>query len=114
MLSLLFLCGSLSANLVSADPPVDCHDWPNTCPGTFPTTPQSWLMNKSTIIMPCNNTGYTDPESTKGWAVVDFDWSNAKGKGGNDGWVKHKPMDDMEMMEKQVVCIIHYNRHYRN
>ena len=22
--------------------------------------------------MPCNNTGYTDPDSTKGWGIVDF------------------------------------------
>ena len=29
------------------------------------------MMNKSTIIMPCNNTGFTDPESTKGWGIVD-------------------------------------------
>jgi hypothetical protein len=31
--------------------------------------------------MPCNNTGYTDPATTKGWSVVDFDWSNGKGTG---------------------------------
>jgi len=37
----------------------DCHDWPNTCPGVVPRPPykQTWLMNLSTIIMPCNNTG---------------------------------------------------------
>ena len=36
-------------------------------------------MNLSTIIMPCNDTGYTDPKTTLGWGVVDFDWSNGKG-----------------------------------
>jgi hypothetical protein len=30
-------------------------------------------MNRSTIIMPCNESGLTDPESTKGWGIVDFD-----------------------------------------
>jgi hypothetical protein len=59
-------------------------------------------MNKSTIIMPCNNTGFTDPKTTLGWGIVDFDWSNGKGKGTADGWVKHKPMDDEEMLFKQV------------
>jgi len=63
---------------------------------------QTWAMNKSTIIMPCNNTGFTDPQTTLGWGVVDFDWSNAKGTGNSDGWVKHSPMDDEEMLFKQV------------
>ena len=36
------------------------------------------------------STGFTDPESTKGWAYVDFDWSNWKGIGASDGWAKHK------------------------
>jgi hypothetical protein len=47
----------------------------------------SYQMNKSTIIMPCNGSGFTDPQSTKGWAYVDFDWSNWKGTGSADGWV---------------------------
>ena len=53
-------------------------------------------MNKSTIIMPCN-TSFTDPNTTLGWGVVDFDWSNAK-----DLWAKHTPMDDEEMLMQQV------------
>ena len=67
-------------------------------PGWTPT----YQMNKSTIIMPCNGTGPTDPESTKGWAYVDFDWSNWKGIRGADGWAKHKPMDCEELMIKQA------------
>ena len=34
--------------------------------------------------------------------VRDTDWSNAKGTGTADGWCKHKPMDDEEMLFKQV------------
>jgi hypothetical protein len=30
------------------------------------------------------------------------DWSNAKGTGTADGWAKHRPMDDEEMLFKQV------------
>ena len=41
------------------------------------------------MIMPCNSSGPTDPASTKGWAVVDFDWSNWKGTGAADGWAKY-------------------------
>ncbi len=78
--------------------------WPETCPGTVPRAPyqQTWLMNRSTIIMPCNNTGFTDPATTKGFGIVDFDWSNAKGTGAAEGWAKHKPMDDEELLFKQV------------
>jgi hypothetical protein len=54
-------------------------------------------MNKSTIIMPCNESGYTDPQSTKGWGIVDFDWSNAKVE-----WAKAKPMDCEERLVEQV------------
>lgn len=76
--------------------------WPQVCPGTLPTGKPNWMLNKSTIIMPCNNTGFTNPNTTLGWGVVDFDWSNAKGLGTAEGWAKHKPMDDEEMLFEQV------------
>ena len=60
-----------------ADPAPPCTDWPQTCPdgkSGIPRAPykQTWMMNLSTIIMPCNNTGYTDPSTTLGWGIVDF------------------------------------------
>jgi hypothetical protein len=65
---------------------------PTVCP--YPITYQ---MNRSTIIMPCNESGLTDPQSTKGWGIVDFDWSNAKSV-----WAKAKPMNCEEMLVEQV------------
>ena len=62
-----------------------------------PTTP-----SRGGGARPCNGTGSTDPQSTKGWAIVDFDWSNWKGIGSADGWAKHKPMDCEELMVKQT------------
>ena len=62
-----------------------------------PNRPPNYMMNASTIIMPCNNTGYTDPSTTLGWGVVDFDWSNDKAT-----WAKSKPMNDEELLFKQV------------
>jgi len=47
--------------------------------------------------MPCNNSGYTDPTTTAGWGIIDFDWSNAK-----SFWAKAKPMDCAELLLKQV------------
>jgi hypothetical protein len=80
----LLLLGSVTAAphqhvmapALAPGPPPPCTDWPQTCPdgkSGIPRSPykQTWMMNLSTIIMPCNNTGYTDPESTKGWGIVD-------------------------------------------
>lgn len=62
-----------------------------------PNRPPTYMMNLSTIIMPCNNSGYTDPATTVGWGVVDFDWSNNKA-----AWAKSKPMNDEELLFEQV------------
>ncbi len=48
---------------------------------------ERYQMNQSTIIMPCNNSGYMDPERTKAWSIIDFDWSNGKAL-----WTKARPM----------------------
>eukprot|EP01052_Picozoa_sp_SAG31_P046301 SAG31_NODE_8797_length_1385_cov_1.890358_1_plen_109_part_00 len=49
--------------------------YPKNCPNqVLPRADkQTWMMNRSTIIMPCNDTGFTDPRSTLGWGVVDFE-----------------------------------------
>eukprot|EP01043_Picozoa_sp_COSAG02_P064226 COSAG02_NODE_9324_length_2255_cov_13.116883_2_plen_336_part_00 len=65
---------------------------PSVCP--YPVTYQ---MNRSTIIMPCNESGLTDPASTRHWGIVDFDWSNAKG-----AWARAKPMNCEERLVEQV------------
>jgi hypothetical protein len=54
-------------------PPGCNHKGCTTVPTLLPTWTPTYQMNKSTIIMPCNGTGPTDPQSTKGWAYVDFD-----------------------------------------
>ena len=62
---------SMLAHTVIASAMSAC-EWPSVCPGTLPTSQQTYLLNKSTIIMPCNYTGYTDPNTTLGWGIVDF------------------------------------------
>ena len=86
-----------------ADTPCTGDQWPRVCPGTLPPADtQSWLMNRSTIIMPCNYTGFMDPRTVAKWSIKDWDWSNFKGRGTADGWAKHKPMDDEELLFKQI------------
>ena len=62
-----------------------------------PKRSPTYVMNQSTIIMPCNKSGFTDPATTVGWSVIDFDWSNAKAL-----WVKDRPMDDERYLQQQV------------
>lgn len=56
--TLLFFAGAVSAAV----------------PGWAPT----YNMSLSTAMMPCNYSGWMDVESTKGWGLIDLDWSNAK------------------------------------
>ena len=66
-----------------------------TIPG--PNHPFTWEMNRSTILMPCNMSGILRPSWTRGWGIVDVDWSNAKGE-----WAKAKPMNCEEMLADQA------------
>jgi len=56
-----------------------------------PPWPASWRMADSTIAMPCNFSGYTDPASLAGWAITSFDWSNSL-----EMWSASTPMDNDE------------------
>jgi hypothetical protein len=64
-----------------------------------PSYPVTWQMNRSTVIMPCNDSGFLDPASLGGWSggLVDVDWSNAKAL-----WVRQQPMRDEQMLLEQL------------
>ena len=47
-------------------PPGCNHKGCTTLPTLTPKFAATYQMNKSSLIMPCNNTGSTDPQSTKG------------------------------------------------
>ena len=47
--------------------------------------------------MPCNYSGYFDYTIAGKFAVVDYDWSNAKAE-----WSAAKPMDCQERLVKQA------------
>ena len=38
-----------------------------------PRWPATYQMNKSTIFMPCNDSGFLDPVISAEWGVVDFE-----------------------------------------
>jgi len=64
---------------------------------TFPLS-ASPPTDSPLLFQPCNNSGFTDPASTVGWSIIDFDWSNAKAL-----WVAQRPMNDEELLQQQVV-----------
>ena len=74
----------------------------------LPPWPHTYEMAKSTIMMPCNNSGWMDPGFAGKWGLVDFDWSNAK-----DLWVNAKPMDCQERLVTQVEQVKRVNPNTR-
>ena len=73
---------------------------------TFAVLPKwqaTYQMNRSTIIMACNFSGYFSDETVQKLArfgIVDIDWSNAKAL-----WSNTSPMDDQERMLTQAKII---------
>ena len=58
------------------------------CPPSCTALSVLFSLRRSNSAAPavCEQTGMTDPRSTLGWGIVDFDWSNSKGTGSADGW----------------------------
>ena len=54
-------------------------------------------MSESTIVEPCNSSGFLTPEALAGYALVTLDWSNMK-----DIWVRGHPMDSELLMLQQA------------
>ena len=63
--------------------------------------PKLWTatyeMARSTIMMPCNSSGYYDAIVASRYGVVDFDWSNGKAR-----WANVRPMDCEERLVEQA------------
>ena len=66
-----------------------------------PNRPPTYQMNQSLIIMVCNYSGYTDPQSTFGWSILDFDWSNARSL-----WTKQQPMQTEATLWNQTLLTL--------
>ena len=69
--------------------------WPS-----HPTWAPTWDMSRSTIIMPCNITGWFSPGFSAKYGVVDVDWSNAKYL-----WERSRPMDNSARLLDQAAQI---------
>jgi hypothetical protein len=57
-------------------------------------------MSRSTIFMPCNETGFTDPVLAAKFGIADFDWSNGK-----VAWANQNPMDCEERLVVQAAQV---------
>lgn len=75
------------------------------CPAVFdvhrlPKWQPQWSMALSTIVMPCNDSGYHSVEEASAYGLVSYDWSNAK-----QLWCNAKPMDDGEWLVTQAEMV---------
>ena len=60
----------------------------------------TYNMTQSTVVMPCNESGFADPELFSRFGISDFDWSNAKVE-----WSNAKPMDCEERLVTQASMV---------
>eukprot|EP01084_Bolivina_argentea_P134702 237517_1 len=68
-----------------------------------PKWPPQYQMNLSTLVMPCNESGYFNDAALQKLAkfgIVSIDWSNAKQQ-----WANAQPMDCEERLLTQVKAI---------
>jgi hypothetical protein len=74
------LAGAASPPAPAAAPPAGPGPYANNCthcwPTLFPKWPAVWKLDRSTIAMPCNYSGWMDPELVAQFGVVSFDWAN--------------------------------------
>ena len=75
---------------------------PTTCvvpsnPWHKPLFEPTYRMNESTIVEPCNSSGWSDASFFAKFGVVNYDWSNAKAE-----WSAAKPMDCQERLVTQA------------
>jgi hypothetical protein len=85
----------------------------------WPTNPgnkwqPTWDMAMSTVMMPCNTSGWFDPALAAKYGIADFDWSNAR-----QMWANKAPMDDGARLITQAAMVkaVNPNTHvwiYRN
>jgi hypothetical protein len=64
-----------------------------------PNWTPTYLLNRSTIIQTCNQSGLLAPQAAAGWGIVELDWSNAKAM-----WAAAKPMDCEELLIQQAAA----------
>jgi hypothetical protein len=65
-----------------------------------PSWPANYSLSGSSIVMPCNDSGFFDASIVSKFAVVDFDWSNAK-----QLYVNSAPMNCEELLIEQAALI---------
>lgn len=70
------------------------------CPRVLPKWKATYAMNRSTIVQPCNGSGLLAPASVASFAVISFDWSNAKAV-----WVNQQPMDAEGLLVEQAALV---------
>ena len=77
--------------------PGDSTSYSGATTSEMPSWTPSYSMRASTIMMPCNYSGFFDAHHAAQWGIASFDWSNGK-----DVWANAKPMDCEASLLKQA------------
>ena len=65
-----------------------------------PNWEQTWRLPASTVLMPCNWTGFLQESAYRNWGLVDIDWSNARAV-----WSSAEPMTCQETLLQQARAV---------
>jgi hypothetical protein len=76
-------------------------EWPAPM---LPRWKPSWNMSQSTIMQPCNYSGFLEPSFASKFGIVDIDWANAKRQ-----WSNTAPMDSEALMVEQASALRRLN-----
>ena len=92
---MLVLALSLCSAAAQAASDGAADGWPQ-----HPTWTPSWEMAKSTVMMPCNTSGWFDPVLASEYGIADFDWST-----GRAIWANRQPMDNAGVLIEQAAMV---------
>eukprot|EP00931_Biecheleriopsis_adriatica_P089111 TRINITY_DN63293_c0_g1_i1.p1 TRINITY_DN63293_c0_g1~~TRINITY_DN63293_c0_g1_i1.p1 ORF type:complete len:434 (+),score=72.04 TRINITY_DN63293_c0_g1_i1:27-1328(+) len=67
----------------------------------LPKWPPTYDMKRSTILMPCNYSGWHSVDEALQYGLVSYDWANAKSL-----WSEHSPVDDESLLVAQADMVI--------
>ena len=82
-------------SLCSATCVLSADGWPK-----HPTWPPTYDMGRSTVMMPCNTSGWFDSALASQYGIADFDWST-----GRDIWANRQPMDNAGVLIEQAARV---------
>mmetsp|Transcript_51139 Transcript_51139/g.144038 ORF Transcript_51139/g.144038 Transcript_51139/m.144038 type:complete len:438 (-) Transcript_51139:73-1386(-) len=91
----------LAASVVLASPDNPAGNGYKSPKPRLPRWPPTYDMRRSTILMPCNYSGWHSVDEALRYGLVSYDWANAR-----DLWARHSPVDDAALLTAQADRVV--------